>query len=440
LKKRTRRTKPLSTGWRAPRVIEVREKSPFHGLVDVGDDLLAIDGRPPLDILDCLRAADVAKLSLRLARDGNEITARVKKEEGEPLGLVFDEAVFDGVHTCHNRCLFCFVDQMPPGLRPALYIKDDDYRLSFYYGNFITLNNLSSEDLERILDLRLSPLYVSLHSTNPQLRGKMMGGEGVRGLQALKELFSAGIEVHLQVVSCPGINDAGALEQTLKDVLAYYGNAASLGVVPVSISRLAQNYLKPHDRHSASQVIDMIERYQDAAIKQMGRRIFFAADEFFLMAERDLPTAEEYEGYPQLENGIGMARKFIDEAREYVKASAKPIPTRRGLITGKAGEPVIRKILEDAGTHAEVLTIENKLFGPRIIVTSLISGADIVAALDTTRLRCKEMLIPDSMMRDGKFLDDYTLEDIARKAGVSLIPIEVNGGALLEALSEEGEF
>jgi len=426
--------------WNPPRITEVREGSPCSGSVMAGDLLLALDRKPPLDILDYMEASEGRRVSLRLSREGNEIALKVRKGPGIPLGLVFDEAVFDGVRTCHNHCIFCFVDQMPPGFRETLYIKDDDYRLSFYYGNFITLNNLSREDLERIRRLRLSPLYVSLHTTDPVLRSSLMGGDGGRGLDALRSLLDDGFEIHLQVVVCPGINDGEALQHTLYDILATYP-AASLGVVPLGLTSYTGGLpegLMPHNRDSALQVLEALEEYQALALDKYGRRLFFAADEFYLLAERDFPGEDEYDGYPQLENGVGMARKFIQEA--YFEAGAfipegEPV---RGVVTGVAGEKVMGIALENAGMRGvEVVAVENRLLGGSVTVTALLGGADIIAALRERRPVSRELLIPDSMLREGLFIDDLTPDDVRRETGYRLVPVEVDGACLLRALCGE---
>jgi len=429
---------PVPRKWNPPRVLEVRRGSPCSGHVEEGDLLLEIDGRPPLDILDYLEATEGRRVFLRLKRGSGEITFKARKEAGVPLGLVLDEAVFDGVRTCRNKCIFCFVDQMPRGLRPTLYVKDDDYRLSFYYGNFVTLNNLSGEDLERITRLRLSPLYVSLHSTDPDLRSRLMGGNAEAGLETLKILLDEGLEIHLQVVVCPGINDGEALRRTLGDVLEKYP-AASLGTVPLGMTSRAPALdagLKPHDRRSSREVLEIVEEYQGRAQKERGERVFFAADEFYLLAGREFPAGEEYEGYPQLENGVGMARKFIDDALEAaatVKAGACP---GRGVITGVAGEAVIRKILEGTSMgETEVAVIKNRLFGESVTVAALLGGGDIIAGLKVSRVSARELLVPDTMLREGRFIDDLTLGDLEQETGAALIPVEVDGACLVRALS-----
>lgn len=444
-------------GWRPPRVVEIREGSPCGGMVREGDLLLEIDGRRPRDILDVMRWGDGPSTRLRLQRGERVLVAEVRKEEGRPLGLVFDEPVFDGVITCRSRCLFCFVDQMPPGLRPSLYLKDDDYRLSFWYGNFITLNNLDAAEVRRILSLRLSPLYVSLHTTDPGLRSRLMGKGAERGLRTLRTLLDAGLEVHLQVVCCPGFNDGLALRRTFEDVLRAY-RAASLGVVPVGLTRLAAKKtpgVRPHHAGTASAVLELVEEYQDKALGLLGRRLFHASDEFYLLAEREFPPAEDYEGFPQLENGVGMARKFLEEAAARAGAAGHPGgPSSRegegkkqgaargvkgvGILTGEAGEPVLRRALSGTGVKGvETVTAKNELFGGTVTVASLLGGGDLLRTLRDRAPSSRDLLIPETLLREGRFLDDLTLEDIFRRTGYRLRPVRVEGAALLAALRSE---
>lgn len=427
-------------GWKPPRVVETRPGSPCTGKVLPGDGLLMINGRLPLDILDYMEASEEERVVLTMTRGGEKIRRRIRKRPGVPLGLVFDEAVFDGVRTCRNRCIFCFVDQMPPGLRPALYVKDDDYRLSFYYGNFITLNNLGPGDVERITRLRLSPLYVSLHASDSGLRSLLMGGDAERGLDMLPLLLGAGLEIHLQVVVCPGINDGEALRRTMEDVLQRYA-AASLGVVPVGITSRGRGLspaLRPHDHVTASEVLEVVREFQARATEMHGRRLFHAADEFYLLAGEDFPPAEEYEGFPQLENGIGLARKFLGEVAEAIRSGAPGERCVRGVITGMAGEKVIAEALSHAGlVGVQVVGVENRFMGAQITVSALLGGEDITRALESSRPFPREMLIPESMLREGSFIDDLTPADVEAATGYRLIPVEVEGRAFLRALYEE---
>lgn len=397
---------------------------------------MSINGRPPLDILDYLEASEESRIRLRLRRGDKELTCRLRKDRGVPLGLVFEETVFDGVRTCCNRCIFCYVDQLPPGLRPGLYVKDDDYRLSFYYGNFITLNNLSETDLDRILRLRLSPLYVSLHSTDPSLRSRMMGGGAEKGLEALARILAAGLEVHTQVVVCPGFNDGVALRKTLRDVMDLYP-AASLALVPVGLTARAvgtTNELRPHDRETALHVLDLVRDFQEKALEERGRRLFYASDEFYLMAGEEFPPVDEYDGYPQLENGVGMARKFIDEVRG---ATVGKPAGGRGVITAVAGAPVIREALRGRPwlEELEMVVLGNRMLGGSVTASALLAGTDIIQGLKACRAESRELLLPRKALRDGCFLDDLSLAEVERETGHMLIPVEVDGSSFMEALA-----
>jgi putative radical SAM enzyme (TIGR03279 family) len=407
-----------------------------------GDSLLDINGRPPLDILDYLEASEESRINLRLQREGREFSCKLRKEMGEPLGLVFDEAVFDGIRTCRNSCIFCYVDQLPRGLRPSLYIKDDDYRLSFYYGNFITLNNLSRSDLERILRLRLSPLYVSLHSTDVSLRNYLMGGGAERGLEALKIILGEGLQVHLQVVVCPGINDGDALRRTMGDVLKEYP-ATSLALVPLGLTSRAPGLsaeLRPHDGKSAQSILEMLKDFQGRALERKGRRLFYAADELYLIAGEELPRGEEYDGYPQLDNGVGMARKFIDETQSAAAAGVTSA-IGRGVITARAGETVIKKALEGIPLweELEIIVLRNRVLGDSVTVSALLTGEDIIEGMSSQEVYSRELLLPDSMLRDGYFLDNKSIADVERETGRALIPVEVNGSAFIRALYEKAK-
>jgi len=436
-----RRHRDLPRKWHPPQVKEIREGSPCHEKVRTGDLLLDINGRPPLDILDYLEASEASKISLRLQRDEREFSCRLRKDMGAPLGLVFDEAVFDGTRTCRNKCIFCYVDQLPRGLRPSLYVKDDDYRLSFYYGNFITLNNLSEKDLNRILRLRLSPLYVSLHSTDVSLRNHLMGGEAEKGLEALAKVLEEGLQVHLQVVVCPGINDGDALQKTMQDVMDGYP-AASLALVPLGLTSRAPELsaeLRTHDKETALSILDMVRDFQGQALERRDTRLFYAADEFYSIAGEEFPPGEEYDGYPQLDNGVGMARKFIDETQAAAQA-LQTITGKPGVVTAKAGGSVIKKALK--GTpwleELEIAVLRNKILGEQVTVSALLTGEDIIEGMQSRGIAARELLLPDSMLRDGYFLDDLSIAEVEREIDCALIPVEVNGSAFIQALSGEG--
>ncbi len=301
----------------APTVTSVAEASPAAraGLA-VGDELLSLNGQEPRDVIDFQQLTDADDLSVMVKRAGAALPrlVRIDKEPGEPFGVEVSSAVFDRIRTCDNHCAFCFIYQLPKGMRKSLYLKDDDYRLSFLYGNFTTLTRFTELDAERILTERLGPLFVSIHSTDPELRAQMLRNpKGATSLRWLSVLLDGGIEVHGQVVVCPGINDAMALEDTLAGVLDQYPALATLGVVPLGISQFSNEpEMRAHTKEEAAFVVDTVAEWQAIYTKALGRRLVYAADEYYLLADRPFPTAMAYDEFPQHENGIGMARAFID--------------------------------------------------------------------------------------------------------------------------------
>ncbi len=301
----------------APTVTSVTAASPAAraGLA-VGDELLSIDGHEPRDVIDFQRLSDASDLSVLVRRAGAPLprVVRVDKVVGEPLGVEVSSAVFDRIRTCDNHCAFCFIYQLPKGMRRSLYLKDDDYRLSFLYGNFTTLTRFTELDAERILTERLGPLFVSIHTTDPELRAHMLRNpKGATSLRWLEVLLDGGIEVHGQIVVCPGVNDGAALEDTLSGILDRYPALSSVGAVPLGVSRYSNEpEMRPHTVEEAERVLDTIGEWQQLYRRALGHRMVFAADEYYLLAGRDLPSARSYDGYPQHENGIGMARAFAE--------------------------------------------------------------------------------------------------------------------------------
>jgi putative radical SAM enzyme (TIGR03279 family) len=295
----------------APRVVSVAAASPaaVAGL-QVGDELLSIDGRAPRDVIEYRFLVDEADPTVRLRRGHEELEVLVAKEAGAVLGAEVSSAVFDRVRTCDNHCEFCFIYQLPKGMRRSLYLKDDDYRLSFLYGNFTTLTRFTELDLERVVTERLSPLFVSIHTTDPELRARMLRNRrGATSLRWLRALLDAGIEVHGQVVVCPGVNDGAALESTMAGILDEYPELRTVACVPLGLSRFStEPSMRPHTTAEAAAVLGTVTRWQETYVDVLGRRLVFAADEYYLMAQRPFPEAEEYEGFAQHENGIGMAR------------------------------------------------------------------------------------------------------------------------------------
>jgi putative radical SAM enzyme (TIGR03279 family) len=448
----------------APTVTSVTAASPAAraGLA-VGDELLSIDGQEPRDVIDFQRLSDAGDLSVLVRRAGAPLprVVRIDKGAGEPLGVEVSSAVFDRIRTCDNHCAFCFIYQLPKGMRRSLYLKDDDYRLSFLYGNFTTLTRFTELDAERILTERLGPLFVSIHTTDPELRAHMLRNpKGATSLRWLEVLLDGGIEVHGQIVVCPGVNDGAALEDTLAGIMDRYSGLSSVGAVPLGLSRYSKEpEMRPHTLEEAEEVLDTIGGWQRLYKKALGHRMVYAADEYYLLAGRDLPPARSYDGYPQHENGIGMARAFVEAFTQpaaggpggvrhgfFASVDAAPAEGYRAprlptvadgsdnrpitILTGTYGARVLGPLVashprQDIALHA----VANEFFGGNIGVAGLLTGEDLARALKDIPddSRC---LLPDACLNEGRFLDGLTLADLPRD--VEVVPTE--GAALRRAL------
>ncbi|MHB1923059.1 MAG: DUF512 domain-containing protein [Acidimicrobiales bacterium] len=436
-----------------PRVAAVDPGSPAElaGLLP-GDEIVSINGRVPRDVIQYRLLVDEDEVDLELRRGGLEVDLSIRKTAGAPLGAEVTSALFDRVRTCDNHCEFCFIYQLPKGLRRSLYMKDDDYRLSFLYGNFTTLTRFTEADLERVVAERLSPLFVSIHATDPEVRSRMLRNpRGAVSLRWLRALLDHGIEVHGQVVVCPGANDGAVLESTLAGILDRYPDLATAAVVPLGISRYStEASLRPHSRAQAEAVVDLVESWQQTFLECLGRRLVFLADEYYLMAGRPFPPAEAYEGFPQHENGIGMASAFaaafggdagaahgrkpgffawVDGAPaqgyraprqgQGTAVTLRPRP-RSGsvaVITGTYGAEVLGPLLAGEGSGARTVVVENGFFGGNIGVAGLLTGQDVASAL-ATQPEGDRYLLPDVCLSEGRFLDGLGLEDLPR-------PVEV---------------
>src|SRR3984957_10695637 len=448
----------------APRVTAVAEASPaaLAGLL-VGDELVSLNGQQPRDVIEYQQLTDVGQLDVMVRRAGSDLARRVRirKEEGQPLGLEVSTAVFDRVRTCDNHCAFCFIYQLPKGMRRSLYLKDDDYRLSFLYGNFTTLTRFTELDAERILTERLGPLFVSIHTTDPELRARMLRNpKGATSLRWLEVLLEGGIEVHGQIVVCPGVNDGAALEDTLAGILDRYSGLSSVGAVPLGLSPYSNEAARrPHPLEEAEAVLDTIDEWQDLFKKAVGHRMVYAADEYYLLAGRKLPSARSYDGYPQHENGIGIARGVADwfttpaldgpggvrhgffasvDAAPAEGYRAPRLPTAPAgadgrsitILTGTYGARVLAPLVAaHPRQDVEVRAVENQFFGGNIGVAGLLTGEDLARALETVPAgsRC---LVPDACLNEGRFLDGLTLADLPRP--VEVVPTE--GASLRRAI------
>jgi putative radical SAM enzyme (TIGR03279 family) len=400
----------------APRVVAVSEASPADrsGLLP-GDELLSLNGRSPRDVIEYSLLVDEADLDLVVKRrgTGEPFALSVHKEQGEPLGAEVSSAVFDRVRTCDNHCEFCFIHQLPKGMRRSLSLKDDDYRLSFLYGNFTTLTRFTEMDLERVLTERLSPLFVSIHATDPDIRANLLRNRrGATSLRWLGALLEGGIEIHGQVVVCPDRNNGDILSDTLAGILDRYPTMATVACVPLGVSRFStEGAMRPHTQAEAAEVCDIVDQWQQTFLSAIGRRMVFAADEYYVMAGRPFPTAETYEGFPQHENGLGMARAFeaaffgdessalgvrpgffawVDGAPPLGYraprgvSSEAPVPGRApiGILTGEYGAAVLGPLVAELGRDdIRLIPVANHYFGGNIGVSGLLTGTDLTQVL-----------------------------------------------------------
>ena len=448
------------------------------GLVP-GDEITRVDGQRPRDVIEWQYATDEADIELDVVRSGIELTVAVPKRAGEPLGVEVQSAVFDRVRTCDNHCEFCFIYQLPKGMRRSLYLKDDDYRLSFLYGNFTTLTRFTEADLERVVTERLSPLHVSIHATDHDVRNRMLKNpRGGMSLRWLRALLDHGIEVRGQIVVCPGVNDGDVLDQTLAGVLDEYPELASVAVVPLGLSRFnTEPAMRLHTTAEADRVIEIVERWQETFLELLGRRMVFAADEYYLMTDRAFPPAAHYEGFAMHEDGIGMARtfelEFDGQAAEatgvrsgFFAAVDTPVamPTRLppnpaaytglragagvsdqglyahdrshvakrvGVLTGEFGARVIAPLIDRLGRDdIRVIPVANRFFGGNTGVTGLMTGEDLGRVLADEPPDDRYLLPDVCLSDDGRFLDGTTVTELPRAVEV----IATDGIALRRAL------
>ena len=454
-----------------PVVVAVAPESPAEraGVV-AGDRILTINDQVPRDVIQYQLLVDEPSVVLELDSGGLQREVAVDKAAGAPLGVEVDSALFDEVRTCDNHCEFCFIYQLPPGMRRSLYVKDDDYRLSFLYGNFTTLTRFTEADLERVVTEGLSPLYVSIHATDPAKRTEMLRNRrGATSLRWLRALLDHGVTVHGQVVVCPGINDGGWLEDTLAGVAERFPELASLCVVPLGVSRYTtEPRMRPHTTAEAALVVDTVEAWQERFATLVGHRLVFAADEYYLLAGRPFPAADTYEGFDMHEDGIGMARAFeleftgeTDEAVSgprpgfFASVDGAPAdgyrtprtddtvssgtPVRLGVrpdasvavLTGTLGAPIVEPLVASVGRDdARVVPVENRFFGGNVGVTGLMVGDDLVRVLGE-QPEGHRYLLPDVCLSGGRFLDGLTPADLPRPVEV----VATDGAALRHALS-----
>ncbi len=447
-----------------PTILEVVPDSPAAAAgLQPGDELVSINGIVPSDIIEYQQIVDEAFVALEVRRGDAVTSLEIGKPEGEPLGLRLNSSIFDRVQTCDNHCEFCFIYQLPPGMRTTLYLKDDDYRLSFLYGNFTTLTRFTELDLARVIEERLGPLYVSIHATDPKVRSEMLRNpRGATSLRWLRALLANGVEVHGQIVLCPDVNSGLVLERTLAELLDSYSQLASVGIVPLGLSRYGrETTLRVHEAEDAQGDLEVIHTWQEIALQRLGRRLFFASDELYLVAGLPIPATETYESFDQHENGIGMIRAFQNELEEIESGLKGSFPAATGawseipaapaegyrevrsdyarngvtnggevvIITGDYGAKMFADLLPRlealSGESLRVLTVSNRFFGGNVGVAGLLVGSDVAEAIARDTGPVRKYLLPNSAVPGGRFLDDVDISSL--EAPIAAIPPTVAG-------------
>lgn len=409
-----------------------------------GETLLSINSNEIVDVLDYRFYQVNRKLTLEVEdEDKNVRTVEMTKGEYEEIGLEFETYLMDKQHSCRNKCIFCFIDQLPKGMRESLYFKDDDSRLSFLFGNYITLTNITEHEIDRIIKMHISPINVSVHTTNPELRCKMMNNRFAGDtLKYLKRFADAGITLNCQIVSCPGINDGDELVRTLTDLENLGVNMTA--IVPVGLTRYRENLypLVPYNKETAGQTIDIIEKMGDECVKKHGRRIFFPGDEFYLLAEREIPSPEFYEDFSALEDGIGMIAYLTDDVGWKLEEldADESLCHKITIACGEGVFPYMKRIMSMINEKFPNITIntraiKNNFFGGGVNVSGLVTGGDLIDQLRGDDLGDR-LIIPSSMLRfeNDLFLDDVSTDDVERELGVTLVPVNNNGNDLVEAV------
>lgn len=409
-----------------------------------GETLLSINSNEIVDVLDYRFYQVNRKLTLEVEdEDKNVRTIEMTKGEYEEIGLEFETYLMDKQHSCRNKCIFCFIDQLPKGMRESLYFKDDDSRLSFLFGNYITLTNITEHEIDRIIKMHISPINVSVHTTNPELRCKMMNNRFAGDtLKYLKRFADAGITLNCQIVSCPGINDGDELVRTLTDLENLGVNMTA--IVPVGLTRYRENLypLIPYNKETAGQTIDIIEKMGDECVKKHGRRIFFPGDEFYLLAEREIPSPEFYEDFSALEDGIGMIAYLTDDVGWKLEEldADESLCHKVTIACGEGVFPYMKRIMSMINEKFPNITIntraiKNNFFGGGVNVSGLVTGGDLIDQLRGDDLGDR-LIIPSSMLRfeNDLFLDDVSTDDVERDLGVTLVPVNNNGNDLVEAV------
>ena len=420
--------------------------------IERGDILLAVNGCEISDIFDYrYNILDEYVEILIKKSDGEEWELEIEKDEREDLGIEFENALMDKAKSCKNKCIFCFIDQMPKGMRDTLYFKDDDSRLSFLQGNYVTLTNMTDKDIDRIVYYHLSPINISVHATDPKVRRFMLKNpESEKIMNHIKKLAHANIQMNYQVVLCKNVNDKDVLDKTIKDLSEFIPNATSLSVVPIGITSFRDNlyHSEPFTRQDYEDVLSQIHRWQVILKEKYGNRFVFASDEFYLNARKEIPSEHCYEDFPQIENGVGMIRSFQEE---FVQALQNAIPSevskKISIITGTLAEPFIDSLVmllseKFPNIQVNVCPISNDFFGNTITVSGLITGVDIINQLKGQQLG-EYVVLPENSLRkdDIVFLDDYTIEEVQNELGTHIVVSKIDGhDFLLKIIGNTEEY
>ena len=413
--------------------------------IEAGDELLKINGTPIKDVFDYHYLVNDEYLVLLIRKaNGEEWELEIEKDYEEDLGIEFGDGLMDQYRSCRNKCVFCFIDQMPPGMRETLYFKDDDARLSFLQGNYITLTNMSDADLERIIFYKLSPINVSVHTTNRELRKKMLHNRFAGdAIDKLYKLYENQIEMNSQIVLCKGWNDGVELDKTIEDLSKMYPYMQSLSVVPIGLTKFREGLekMEKFSKEDACRVIDQVESWQHKFLRQYGTRFVHLSDEWYLTAERPIPEEDYYEGYGQIENGVGMIRSLIDEVKDAMEAAAGDGRQKKiSLATGVLAAPIIRDMItlineKYPNIDATVYTIENEFFGKDITVAGLLTGQDIIKQLKDKELG-EYLILPNVLLRQGEdvLLDDLRLPDLENALQIKIRIVQSDGQSLVDTV------
>lgn len=412
--------------------------------IEKGDVLISINDEKIEDVFDYkyLLNDDYIEVVI-LKPDGEEWILEIDKDYEQDLGIEFENGLMDEYRSCYNKCIFCFIDQMPKGMRETLYFKDDDSRLSFLQGNYITLTNMKREHIDRILKFRLEPINISVHTTNPELRAKMLNNRFAgESLKYLKEFYDREILMNAQIVLCKGVNDGKELEKTIKDLSEYLPFMRSLSIVPVGLTKYRDGLYEMENftKEDAVQVIELVEKWQKILLEKSGFHFVHASDEWYIKAEREVPLKETYDGYLQLENGVGMLRLLLDEVDESLKRDYEYVPSTISIATGVLVFSNMEKIIEKVtckfkDMKVNLYKIDNQFFGKDITVSGLLTGRDIINALKGKCLG-KRLLLPVNMFRSGEnvFLDDVTVGDVEKELDIEVVIVKPQGSALIDAI------